>query len=117
MKRRFRLKSSKDIKFIRQAGKSFSNPLVVLITLPNQSSRNAIGIIASKRVGGAVQRNRCKRLMRAAVLSHIDLVELGNDILFIARKQLLHAKYGDIESAIKTLLSRGRLIKDRLDDR
>jgi len=116
VKRRFRLKSSKDIKFIRQAGKSFSTPLVVLITLPNQSSRTGIGIIASKRVGGAVHRNRCKRLMRAAVLSHIDLIELGNDILLVARKQLLNAKYEDIRSAVKTLLFKARLLKDRVDD-
>lgn len=116
MKRRFRLKNSNDIKIIRQAGKSFSTPLVVLITLPNQSSRTCVGILASKRVGDAVRRNRCKRLMRAAVLPFIDQIESGNDFLLIARRPLLDAKHEEIRNAIKTILSRALLLKDRVDD-
>jgi len=54
--------------------------------------------------------------MRAAVLSHIDIVEPGSDILLVARKQLLNAKYEDIRSAVKTLLFKARLLKDRVDD-
>ena len=111
VKRRFRLKASQEIRKIRQAGLSYSNPLVVLITSPNLGTKTKLAVIASRSVGGAVQRNRCKRLIRAGLNPFLNQIEEGHNILLIARSQLLNAKFEEIEQAIFSLLVKSKLIK------
>ncbi|MFH1446576.1 MAG: ribonuclease P protein component [Chloroflexota bacterium] len=111
MKRSFRLKSSEEIKHIRQAGISYSTPLVVLITLPNQSSQTRIAVVASRSVGGAVQRNRCKRLIREAAAPFIEQIQTGNDIIIIARSRLIGVEFEQVIQAIESLLEKSKLIR------
>ncbi len=111
MKRSFRLKSSEEIKHIRQAGVSYSNPLVVLITLPNQNLQTRIAVVASRSVGGAVQRNRCKRLLRAATGPFLEKIQTGNDIIIIARSRLINVEFEKVIQAIEKLLKKSKLIR------
>ena len=68
-------------------------------------------ISASRRVGHAVSRNRAKRLLRAAVHSNLTEIEPGRDCLLIARQGTPHASYDEVETAVKQLLSRARIIR------
>ena len=47
---------------MRQSGKSFGDPLVVLIVAPNELGSVRIAVVAGRSVGGAVLRNRAKRI-------------------------------------------------------
>jgi ribonuclease P protein component len=47
-----------------------------------------LGITASRRIGGAVQRNRAKRLIRAAFRSTAELFPAGLDLVVIVKKPL-----------------------------
>ena len=67
-------------------------------------------VSASRRVGPAVSRNRAKRLLRAAVHSNLTEIESGWDCLFIARQRTPHASYGEVETAVKQLLSRAHIL-------
>ena len=67
-------------------------------------------ISASRRVGHAVSRNRAKRLLRAAVHSNLTEIEPGWDCLLIARQGTPYASYGEVETAVKQLLSRARIL-------
>jgi ribonuclease P protein component len=60
---------------------------------------NRIGISASKKVGGAVQRNRAKRVVRAglAQLSERYSIRGGNLIVIAVRASAVNAKSTDIE--------------------
>jgi ribonuclease P protein component len=59
-----RLLSSREFMEVRKKGRrSFSRSFIVY-TLANGLETNRLGITASARVGGAVQRNRVKRLIR-----------------------------------------------------
>lgn len=57
-----------------------------------------------------MQRNRCKRLLRARVSRYSDQLEQGFDILFIARKRLLDATPTEIDRAVHGLLVKAGLI-------
>src|SRR5436305_14147778 len=78
-----RLKSADEFERVRRDGRSHAHPLVVLVARkrapaelqqpgPNRASgpmvddRPRFGFLAGKRVGPAVDRNRAKRLLRAA---------------------------------------------------
>ena len=109
MKRRFRLTRSIDFKRVRKQGKSFAHPLVVLVKLPSTEDRPRVGISTSRSVGGAVQRNRAKRLLRESIRPLIPLLSTGWDIVLVARAPLVTAAFQDVQSVVELLLRRAGL--------
>ncbi|HSK38383.1 MAG TPA: ribonuclease P protein component [Arenibaculum sp.] len=67
-----------------------------------------VGYTASKKVGGAVERNRARRRLRAAVRETIPALAMpGHDIVVIARTETLTRDFAmlkrDIEAGLKRL--------------
>ncbi len=48
-----------------------------------------MGLSVSRRVGGAVQRNRVKRVLREAVATKREQLGAGRDIVVVARPEVL----------------------------
>lgn len=55
-----------------------------------------LGITASRKIGGAVVRNRAKRLVRAAFRELKPLFAAGVDVVVIVRKAPLNRRLGDV---------------------
>lgn len=111
MKRRFRLTRSTDFKRVRSNGKSYAHPLLVLVITPRETPETTrIGVTASRGIGGAVVRNRAKRLMREAMRPMLAEIQSGWDVVAIARTALVSAEFTQIQSALRALLRRARLI-------
>jgi ribonuclease P protein component len=96
---------------VRREGKSYVHPLVVLITCPNEQEVIRIGVIAGKSVGGAVERNHTKRLLRESVRPWIERIEPGWDLLFLARQAIRSKSFTDIQDAVQVLMERARLVR------
>ena len=112
VKRRFRLTKSNDIKRVRQLGKSYAHPLIVLIALRNQLDTSRFAVIAGRSAGNAVNRNRAKRWIREALRPLIPQIEPGWDILIVARRPIADTNFKNSQKALLTLLNRAQLIKD-----
>jgi ribonuclease P protein component len=56
-----------------------------------------LGVIASRRIGNAVVRNRAKRRLRALFRMHQASLPPGCDLLLIARRSLPKASFADLE--------------------
>lgn len=56
-----------------------------------------LGVIASRRVGNAVRRNRAKRLLRELFRLHQEALPPSCDVLLIARSRLREASFRDLE--------------------
>lgn len=110
VKRSFRLTSSTDFQRVRHSGKSFAHPLLVLIVMPNDEAHLRVGISASRAVGNAVQRNRVKRRVRAAVSESMDQLSTGWDLVILARKPLLNSSYSEIQAALNSVLHRAGVV-------
>ncbi len=110
MERKFRLTRSDDFKRVRSSGKSYAHPLLVLITTPSQNPEARVGITASHSVGGAVERNRAKRLLREAVKPFLMHMR-PDDLVLIARAPLADGNLSQASDALKLLLNRARLLK------
>jgi len=95
---------------VRQYGKNYAHPLIVLLVSPNDLELTRFGIAAGRSVGNAVQRNRSKRLLRAAVNSLFDNISRGFDVVLIARKAVLEVNYQQVEGALKGLLQQAGLL-------
>ncbi|MDD5368881.1 MAG: ribonuclease P protein component [Anaerolineaceae bacterium] len=112
MKRSFRLTSSTDFKRVRRTGKSYAHPLIVLQVSAGDHPGVRIGIAAGKTVGGAVQRNRAKRLLRAGLEPYLAQFRSGWDVVFIARAPIGQANFSQVQAAIQTLLERAHLVEN-----
>jgi len=110
VKRRFRLTRSIDFKRVRSQGKSYAHPLVVLVKLPSTEVNLRVGFSASRALGGAVQRNRAKRLLRELMRSFLPLLSSGWDLILVARNPLLAADFQDLHQALAGLLDRAGLV-------
>lgn len=104
MNYRYKLKDSIRIKRIRESGKAYFSPLIVLIVQPVDQKLIRIAVIASKTVGGAVTRNRCKRKLREAVKRLIPNLINNFEVIILARKKLLEASVDQIETTLENLL-------------
>jgi ribonuclease P protein component len=107
--RRYRLTRSDDFKRVRRLGKSYAHPLVVLVAHPNELAELRIGIVATRSVGGAVERNRAKRRLREAVQPMFSRLPEGWDILLLARQPLSVATFQQIQAALEGLITRAHL--------
>jgi ribonuclease P protein component len=116
MDRRYRLTGSADFQRVRRTGKAYAHPLVVLMTCPNGLDRSRFGITAGRRVGGAVVRNRAKRLLREAVRRHVDRIGPGWDIVLVARPGLLSARWPSLAEAVDQLIRQSGCLVSSNDD-
>ncbi len=69
---------------------------------PLKENLNRVGITASKKIGGAVQRNRAKRVIREAYrrLERENNIKKGFLVVIAARGAAVYAKSGDIYSEL-----------------
>jgi ribonuclease P protein component len=111
MKKRFRLRKNSDFQRVYKEGRSRAHPLLVLCVLRNDRGYSRFGFSASKRVGGAVVRNRARRLMREAIRLRQAMIADGWDVVIIARQPMREANLHQVDRAIGQLLRRARLLK------
>ena len=71
---------------------------------PNKLEVGRLGIAASKKLGGAVQRNRAKRLIREVFRR--NRIAPGLDIVVVPRRELLKAGLTDLERDYCTIVER-----------
>ncbi len=93
-------------------GKSFVSPALVTYIIKNNTNNLQIGITTSKKIGKAVQRNRCRRIIRAAFYEMEPMIKKGYDIVFVARAKTPFLKSTDILSAMKIHLQQANALKD-----
>ena len=66
--------------------------------------------VAGRRIGGAVLRNRARRILRAAWRVLEDKVEDGYDVVLVARAAIVGARSQDLVAEVEELLSRAQVI-------
>jgi ribonuclease P protein component len=87
-------------------GQSF----VLIVHHRADDDRARLGIIASRKSGNAVQRNRSKRMIREWFRTHGSLTPPGIDVLVIVRRGSYERQYGEVcgelSGSLKHALSR-----------
>lgn len=87
LRRAERLRDRRDYQRLAKTGRrASSSNFVVLAVQRDDTSGPRLGITASRRVGGAVQRNRVKRRIREWFRSSKTSLSGGLDLVVIARR-------------------------------
>ncbi len=109
MKRDDRLRRRECFDQVRRQGKCWTHRLVVLCVLPNDLRSTRFGFSVSKRIGGAVVRNRVRRRLREIVRLRLPKIASGWDVVLIARPPIAQAEFRQIETAVERLLQQAGL--------
>jgi ribonuclease P protein component len=105
------LKKNPEFKRLYNKGKSAASQCVVIYCKRNGLSENRLGITVSKKVGGAVQRNRVRRRFKEIYRLNETKLYTGFDIVFVARVKSLDTEYSKLESSIIYLFRKLGIIK------
>lgn len=97
---------------MQEGGRRVAARYMTLLGRPNDLDRDRLGVVASRRVGGAVVRNRAKRRLRELFRRELSTDgrapgERALDVVAIARRELADAPFAaleaDFQRALRTL--------------
>ena len=108
-----RLRNTRDFKKVYARGRSFVHPLLVLYVLPNRGKLSRIGFSISKKLGGAVERNRIKRRLREVCRTRIDRLQTGFDFILVGRSRIKEASSSAIQAVVDELFLRAKVLAER----
>jgi ribonuclease P protein component len=98
------LRRRAEFERVYRDGFKLSGRLMTMFAGANRTGHARLGVAATRRLGGAVLRNRARRLTRELFRHHKP--EKGLDIVVIPRPEFLDAAYTTLEREFSALLGR-----------
>ena len=95
------LNQNKDFRTLYYRGRSQVSPVLVTYVKKNKLGVCRVGITTGKKVGKAVQRNRCRRLIREAYRLLRPTIQGHWDIVFVARTRTAQTSMQQVKKAME----------------
>jgi ribonuclease P protein component len=113
-----RISRSAEFERVYRHGRSTANRHLVVYAFPNESSEAPrLGLSVSRKVGGAAERNKVKRLLREAFAQVAGGLRPGHDVVVVARPPAgeLAAREGlaGVDAALAELLAKAGVCDTR----
>jgi ribonuclease P protein component len=112
-----KLRNNQQFRRVYDEGQRFHTPFFSAFILMTESGESRCGFTVTRKVGGAVQRNRCKRRLREVVRRYYlkarteGFDTAGYDFVLNAKSTLLTADFKQIEESFTQVM--GRFYKSR----
>jgi ribonuclease P protein component len=101
------LRSSAEFRRVYDGGEKRVGRYVVVFARPSEEKQTRVGVVASRKVGDAVRRNRAKRLLRSAYRPLHPAVSKPAELMFVARRNLIgpDVRAALVEAELRALLT------------
>lgn len=110
------LKENTEFRTLYYRGRALVHPAIITYVRPSRRKDAEgrplvrMGITTGKKVGKAVKRSRCRRVIRAAYAALYPEIKGGWDIVFVARARLLSMKSTDLVPVLRRQLQEAGLL-------
>lgn len=104
-----RLRKNGEFRRIYDRGKKYNGRYMLLFVVKSEAENNRYGIVASKKVGKAVVRNRSRRQIREIIRAERGNIAPGNDIILVIKSSAVRAEFTDLQQDFVSLCRKARL--------
>jgi len=101
-----RLKRRSEFGRVYSKGRSYATDLIVVYILPGKREPTRIGFSVGGKLGGAVVRNRVRRVLQEAVRPFVPNMKSGYSVVVVARAKAGEASFASISVALTTAFAR-----------
>ena len=107
-----RIRKNNEYRLVYKHGTYEVGRLCVVYRMPVAGKPTRIGFVTGKKVGGAVQRNRARRLMKEVYRLHQHPFRDGFALVVVGRGPLADADYKKAAKEMLYLFKKCKLLKD-----
>lgn len=109
LKKNYRLRKKYQFNYVYKVGKVIREPNLLLFYCTSKNKNIKIGLSVNKKVGGAVTRNRVKRLLREALHSMVEFLKPNYNVIIFAEPSIVNATLADIKKQIDNAFQKADL--------
>ncbi len=108
-----RLAQSCDFARLRQQGERLAQGCLIANWNKLPAGRaSRLGVVTSRKIGGAVQRSRARRLLRESFRQHQHEFAQPVELVLVARNSIAGKGFADVERDFLAALNRAGLLKN-----
>ena len=111
LNRAMRIRQGSDFARLKQQGRRLTRGCLVInwLELP-AGSQTRFAVITTRKLGNAVARNRCRRLLRECFRLHQHALRQPVEMVMIARRSLVGCEYASVEKDFLAAMHDAKLI-------